>query len=425
MEKILGQEKVKEGYKQTSIGIIPDDWEVKKLGQIGVFQTSSIDKTIKFNEDLVFLLNYMNVYKHETINNKSAQNFPVVSAKQSQIQSCNLKKGDILFTPSSETPNDIGHSSAVFEDLQNTVFSYHLIRFRPRITLDILYSHYFCNNQSVLCQFTKYATGSTRFTISIKTFSNIIIPIPPLPEQQKIASILSIWDEAISKQKSLVEQTKKRNQGLAQQLLTGKKRLKGFDGEWKFSILSKVVNRVKNSFIPEQNEFYQQIGIRSHTKGLFYKEPVSGKELGKKSVFWIEPNCFVVNIVFAWEHAIAKTTANEIGMIASHRFPMFKPKKDLLDLDYLLNYFKSPKGKDLLGLASPGGAGRNKTLGQAEFLKLPILLPYTDEQKAISKVIEQANIELQKLEQQLILLQNQKKGLMQKLLTGEVRVNIN
>ena len=169
---------------------------------------------------------------------------------------------------------------------------------------------------------------------------------------------------------------------------------------------------------------YQQIGIRSHTKGIFYKEKVSGAELGDKSVFWIEPDCFIVNIVFAWEHAIAKTTENEIGMIASHRFPMFKPKEGVMNLDYLLYFFKSLRGKHLLGLASPGGAGRNKTLGQSEFVKLQIPVPSIEEQTAIAQVLQAADKEIQLLKTKTEKLRGQKKGMMQVLLTGKKRLTL-
>ena len=190
----------------------------------------------------------------------------------------------------------------------------------------------------------------------------------PLPEQKAIADILVLIDTAIDQNNQLIAQKELRKKWLIQNLLTGKKRLKGFEnGKWKIKSLEDILTPSRKSFAPKKDELYQQIGIRSHTKGIFYKEKVTGATLGDKSVFWIEPDCFIVNIVFAWEHAIAKTTENEIGMIASHRFPMYKPKRGVIDLDYLLYYFKSPRGKHLLGLVSPGGAGRNKTLGQSDF----------------------------------------------------------
>lgn len=192
------------------------DWEVKKLGEIGTFQTSSIDKLTKENETEVYLVNYMNVYRHENINNETIKSFQIVTAKNNQIESCNLKKGDILFTPSSETPDDIGHSVVIFEGLEKAVFSYHLMRFRPNIVIDILYSHYFCNISSVLSQLTKLATGSTRFTISVKSFSSIDIHLPCLEEQASIANFLSAIDDKINNTNSQINQTELWKKGLLQ-----------------------------------------------------------------------------------------------------------------------------------------------------------------------------------------------------------------
>jgi len=194
------------------------NWEQKTLGDIGTFQTSSIDKLTKENESKIFLVNYMNVYRHENINNQSIKTYPIVSAKDSQIQSCNLKKGDILFTPSSETPDDIGHSVVISEDLVGAVYSYHLMRFRPKIKIGISYSHYFCNTQDVLSQLTKLATGATRFTISVKSFSSIKVSLPCLEEQEKIASLLISIDNKIAHARKQLELNKMYRQGLLQQM---------------------------------------------------------------------------------------------------------------------------------------------------------------------------------------------------------------
>jgi type I restriction enzyme S subunit len=214
MQKIFSQEL---RFKDDN-GNAFANWEEKKLGEVGTFQTSSIDKLTKENEKEVFLVNYMNVYRHENINNISRKDFQVVTAKDSQIESCNLKKGDILFTPSSETPDDIGHSVVIFEDLENAVFSYHLMRFRPKIEINILYSHYFCNIPNVLNQLTKLATGSTRFTISVKSFSSIEVCLPCLEEQTKIATFLSSIDYKVNQCQAEITYTEVWKKGLLQQL---------------------------------------------------------------------------------------------------------------------------------------------------------------------------------------------------------------
>lgn len=265
--------------------------------------------------------------------------------------------------------------------------------------------------------------GYSRHFVELK---NLIEIYPDKNEQKVIVEVLSAWDKAISNVQATIEQVELRNKWLMREFLTGKSRLKGFGyDKWKIKSLKEILIPVRKSLTPQKDELYQQIGIRSHTKGIFYKDKVSGATLGDKRVFWIEPNCFIVNIVFAWEHAIAKTTENEIGMIASHRFPMFKPKDNLLDINYLLYYFKSPRGKSLLGLASPGGAGRNKTLGQSEFINLQIPIPSLNEQIAIAQVLNVADNEVRVLRSKLDKLKEQKKGLMQVLLTGKKRLNVN
>ena len=175
------------------------------------------------------------------------------------------------------------------------------------------------------------------------------------------------------------------------------------------------LKRVENPVEVDPKAMYTQVGIRSHGKGLFYKEPVSGAELGNKAVFWIEPDCFILNIVFAWEQAIGKTTAAEVGMIGSHRFPMYRPVKDLLDIDYLIYYFLTKKGTDILKAASPGGAGRNRTLGQDRFLKSKIVLPPIEEQRRIAKILSTQDRVIELYDRKIEQLKRFKKGMLSKL----------
>ncbi len=173
--------------------------------------------------------------------------------------------------------------------------------------------------------------------------------------------------------------------------------------DWTECTIVECLKRVERPVEVKPDEMYTQIGIRSHGKGLFYKEPVSGTSLGNKAVFWIEPDCFILNIVFAWEQAVGKTTQSEVGMIGSHRFPMYRPVGGKIDVDYLISYLMTKRGKDILETASPGGAGRNRTLGQERFMNSKIVIPTPTKQKKIAailttqdKVIE---LEQQKIEE--------------------------
>ena len=204
-------------------------------------------------------------------------------------------------------------------------------------------------------------------------------------------------------------------------MATPKLRFPAFEEKWNKQRLDSFLERVSNPIDVIPNKKYSQIGIRSHGKGIFHKEAVTGEELGNKRVFWVEPNALVVNIVFAWERAIAVTSDAEKGMIASHRFPMYLPKNNLSNVNFLRYLFVTDKGQSYLELASPGGAGRNKTLGQSNFAELKIDLPSLEEQTKIATFLSTVDEKISQLSQKLHLLGQYKQGMMQKLFSQQIR----
>ena len=162
-------------------------------------------------------------------------------------------------------------------------------------------------------------------------------------------------------------------------------RFSSFTNSYCVYTLGEILQRVSNPVNIDENKLYYQIGIRSHSKGIFYKKAETGKQIGNKKIFWVESNCLILNIVFAWEQAVAKTSQKEIGMVVSHRFPMYKVLNN--SLDYIVDFFKTEKGRQVLQMASPGGAGRNKTLNQKFFLNSKVYLPSLKEQLIISRFI--------------------------------------
>jgi type I restriction enzyme S subunit len=100
---------------------------------------------------------------------------------------------------------------------------------------------------------------------------------------------------------------------------------------WKLAALASVLERVTLPVRVEASREYREIGIRSHGKGILHKPPVTGESLGEKRVFWVVPNALALNVVFAWEQAVAVTSQNEDGMIASYR-----PIRAQCDIRFLL-----------------------------------------------------------------------------------------
>lgn len=278
----------------------------------------------------------------------------------------------------------------------------------------------------------KFISVGARAHGSLNVNDDDLLSLPvPLPvgrtsikEQKKIADCLASIDSLIEAEARKVDALNAHKKGLIQYLFPidaenqPRLRFAAFrekDG-WKKQTVSSILEKVVNPVSVEINRLYRQIGIRSHGKGIFHKAAVNGKELGDKRVFWVEQDAFIVNIVFAWEQAVAITSASESGMIASHRFPMYRAKRGKCNVKYIMYFFLTRKGKQLLGLASPGGAGRNKTLGQKEFDGLGFFLPETvEEQTRIADCLASIDDLIAAHSKKLDALKLHRKGLMQQL----------
>lgn len=188
-----------------------------------------------------------------------------------------------------------------------------------------------------------------------------------------------------------------------------------FPSDWTETTIGDVFDRVSNPIDVDQASTYQEIGIRSHGKGIFQKKPVAGAVLGEKRVYTVEPDCLILNIVFAWEQAVARTTMTDVGKVVSHRFPMYRPKPGRIDVDYALAFFKSKWGKNLLEIASPGGAGRNKTLNQSDFSELPIVVPPLIQQRHIVALLEAWDLAIDQTERLIAAKRRRKTAWMQEL----------
>ena len=203
------------GYQHIQNNGKPNGWERLTISDLGIVSTSSVDKKQRPGEKIVSLINYMDVYTSKSKKITSDIEFMQVTAPDKQINSNQVNVGDILFTPSSETKDDIGHSAVVYEDLPNTLYSYHLVRLQFNREIDLDFKRYLFNNPSTLAYFTKRAQGITRMTLSLDDFNETPVLLPPLSEQRQIALKLSSIDSAIER----IEQSISFSQQIKQELI--------------------------------------------------------------------------------------------------------------------------------------------------------------------------------------------------------------
>ena len=211
---------------------------------------------------------------------------------------------------------------------------------------------------------------------------------------------------------------------LCQQLLAGKKRFKEFRKQPWNSIELKTILVLQIRAVVKPSKSFLALGIRSHGKGTFQKPNFDPQKIALEELYKVKTNDLIVNITFAWEGAIAIVNEYDDDALVSHRFPTYVFDKQKGIPEYFRHVILQKRFVYELGLVSPGGAGRNRVLSKKDFLKIKVDIPMVEEQKKIASVLNAADKEIELLSNKLEALKNQKKGLIQKLLTGKIRVNV-
>ena len=405
-------------YKQTSIGLIPRDWEVKKFSDVTLIKGDyGINAAaVEFDADLPAYLRITDIDDDGNFNSEKKKSVDNINSDNFY-----LNKNDLVFVRTGAT---VGKSYLYNENDGRLVFAGFLIRFRIDTSKANDYFLWSYTKSKPYWDWVKaISTRSGQPGINSSEYSSLNLPIPPLPEQQKIASILSTCDMAIDTCKGIIDNLKKRNSGLTQQLLSGKTRAKGYEKKWKIREINECMSFTPRP-ITKPTENYLALGLRSHGKGVFHKTDFDPASIAMETMYEVKENDLIINITFAWEHAVAIVSKMDEGGLVSHRFPTYTFNSQNAIPEYFRHFILQKRFKFLLELISPGGAGRNRVMSKTDFLKLEIKIPDIEEQKAIADILDKATEELNQYQQKLQTLQVQKKGLMQQLLTGKTRVKI-
>jgi type I restriction enzyme S subunit len=212
------------------------------------------------------------------------------------------------------------------------------------------------------------------------------IPVPPLDEQRRIvAQIEELTRRADEARKKAAEREAELDallRALYCQMIEGVK--------WK--PLIEVASLVRRAIKTKPDEEYEEMGIRSFGKGTFKKPVLSGKQIGNKRIYHIHEGDLVFNNVFAWEKAIAVARAEDHGRVGSHRFITYVPHDGEATSEFLCHHFLSERGIEDIRAASPGSAGRNRTLGLQKLEKMPVPVPDYDEQKRFSEIAKRRQL---------------------------------
>lgn len=410
------------GYKDSPLGIIPQEWEVKRLGEVcknkGDYGINA--PAVEYSETLPTYLRITDIDDSGRccFNNKVSVN---------NMESCNylLYEGDIVFARTGAT---VGKSYLYNLSDGILVFAGFLIRFSintQKLIPYFLKSYVETNQYWNWVKITSQRSGQPG--INANEYCSLCVPLPPLPEQKKIAEILSTWDKAIEKQTQLIQKLELRKKGLMQQLLTGKKRLPGFTDEWKKVKLGEISKRVTR----KNDTNCQNVVTISAQKGFvrqtdFFNKIVASKTTEQYYLVKRDEFCYNKSYSNGFPMGAIKRLVEFEEAVVTTLYICFVMESDVASIDFIEQYFSlGLLNNGLRKVANEGGRAHGLlNVTPYDFFDLKMFLPSLQEQTAIANILSSCDEEIRLAQGKLATIKEQKKGLMQVLLTGKRRVKI-
>ena len=412
-------------YKQTELGLLPEDWEVAKLGDIGYFlKGNGISKSQANSGDLC-AVRYGELY---TLHHNYIKTYNSHISKEVALFATKIQKGDILFACSGETKEEIGKCAALVDEVEAYAGGDILILRTDQEKCSDIFLGFLLNMPIAANQKAAIGQGDAVVHISKASLENLSIPLPPIEEQRRIASALTSIDNLIDSLDRLIAKKRDIKQGAMQQLLSGKKRLKGFTEPWVEKKLGDIGYFLKGSGISKSQANsgtlcavrYGELYTLHHNYIKTYNSHIS------KEVALFATKIQKGDILFA----CSGETKEEIGKCAA----LVDEVEAYAGGDILILRTDQEQCSDIfLGflLNMPIAANQKAAKGQGDAVvhiskealsNINCLFPSKEEQQAIASVLTSMDNELSALEAKRKKYEQIKQGMMQQLLTGRIRL---
>lgn len=393
------------GYKKVRKYLIPNEWDLIKLGdmstKVGSGKTPRGGEAVYQNSGIPF------IRSQNVLNNRLELNgiSYISDSIHNEMKSTKVIPNDVLLNI---TGASIGRCCIVPDSFKEGNLNQHVCIIRTKDTLDRNYLVNILLSPIGQNQIMNNQAGGNREGLNFEQIRKFDIPLPPLKEQQKIASILSTWDKAIELKEKLIEQKKEQKKGLMQKLLTGEVRLPGFEGEWREVNLAKVSKRIKGKAVEylEDGKF-PVIDMDYLESGLFKNFSNDATVFAKKQ-----------DVLLLWDGSRAGMAFTGVEGAVGSTFVKLECKS--IHNIFLQKHLEMNESK-IQRLREGSGIPHVPK----DFLNFyEIKMPSLDEQQAISNVLNNMDKDLELLQKEIVYLKHQKQGLMQQLLTGKIRVKV-
>lgn len=423
---------VKPGYKQTEIGVIPEDWDLILFEDcFSVLSNNTLSRAeLNYNGGELQNIHYGDILvKFSAVTNCGAERLPYVNAELvKKVSKGFLRDGDIVIADTAED-NTVGKATEVVAINGNKVVSgLHTIPCRPKDDKMFvpMWLGYFINHNTYHNQLLPYITGIKVSSISKSAIAGTMIAVPKSDEQMKIVAALSDIDALITNLEKLIAKKKAIKQGAMQELLTGKRRLKGFRGDWHDIAIGSFADVYAGGTPSTANPAYWGGDIPWMSSGELNKKVVSCVQgritqagLENSSTRIIPAHCVLIGL--AGQGKTRGTAAyNTISLCTNQSIAAILPNPSEFDSKFLY-YYMDTQYKALRELSDGGGGrgGLTKKLIEEFSVRIPVNL---EEQVAIASVFTDIDYEIEKLEKELNKYRGIKSGMMSELLTGRIRL---
>jgi len=417
---------------------IPSDWTNPEFGSVfsflKSFSFSREQLTDEKTKDEIRNIHYGDIhatYENEILDFEAEQRVPFLRdgfldvKKFEEEELPALQDGDLIIADASEDYEGVCNCIELKNINGRKVVS-GLHTFAARGNVDIIavgFRTYALNNQQVVRELRRIATGISVYGVSKTNLSKVKLPLPPLPEQRTIAHVLGSMNSAINQNNQLIAQKELRKKWLMQNLLTGKKRMKGFGGEWKEYSYEKLLKVVIRDFDWDEDELYRLISVRRRSGGIFFRDALFGHQILVKTLRTANEGDFLFSKMQILHGASALVTKEFDGAkISGSYIAVVAKDKKQLNMEFFQWYSQVPYFYHQTYISSYGVHIEKMTFDFETFLQLEMKLPTNEEQTAITQVLQTADKEIQLLKAKTDKLREQKKGMMQVLLTGKVRI---
>lgn len=396
----------------------PNDWKVMSVKDLFIFFTTAAYSRDDLNDyDETLYVHYGDIHTkfdyHLNLNTVDLPRIADDKVKKYEL----LKEGDLIISDASEDYSGVGKAVEIINVKPKKVISgLHTFLLRDKNdNFSPKFKGYCLLSSFVREQFYRFATGTKVYSVSKSVLANIRMSIPPLLEQKAIADCLSTWDKAIELQSKLICDIEERKKSLIQQLLEGKKRLPGFTDKWKEFKLGDLFT--------ERNEVkIDNLPLLSIGQGGVYPQTDSNKRdisnTDKSKYKRIIPGDIGYNTMRMWQ---GRSALSSLEGIVSPAYTILAPRNDVNSY-YFSILFTTSKLTNLFWRNSQGLVDDTLNCKYKDFSKIKHFIPTFEEQNAIAEILKTSEKEIQLEKQKLTDLQEQKKGLMQQLLTGKVRL---